>query len=383
MNMPREEAQQRVARARAHMQESGVDGLVVTDAVSFQYFTGQKIGRESIGRPSAFILPLQGEPAVVDWSGPGTFARLYRRPYPTWVEDRRIYPESPFTIEQRVDWGIQDVLRERGLASGRIAIELSNEPRLGLGIYDFQRLQEDLPHVQWVDSTAIVMSGRMVKSEWEIEQLKTACRLGAEAWQRCFNDLQPGITQAQVQKKVLSYYAEAGADIDSPPPLVLGATGEKGMFQKGDILYMDGGCTYNGYRMDFTRRAVFGKASERQRAEHDGMWEIVFKLIERMRPGVTSVEIFEYSQSLLAETSWTNYSDHPSKRIGHGIGLVNEPPYLNAFDPHVLQAGMSLTPEPKIETVEGLLNAEEHIIVRASGCEVISDHMPWALHEVL
>ena len=91
-----------------------------------------------------------------------------------------------------------------------------------------------------------------------------------------------------------------------------------------------------------------------------------------MKPGIATAEIFEFSQSLVARTQWRNYSDHPSKRIGHGIGLVNEPPYLNAFDAHVLAPGMSITPEPKIETAEGLLNAEEHVIVRDAGCEVIS-----------
>ena len=69
-------------------------------------------------------------------------------------------------------------------------------------------------------------------------------------------------------------------------------------------------------------------------------------------------------------------------RIGHGIGLVNEPPYLNAFDQHILQPGMSITPEPKLETVEGLLNAEEHVIVRDGGCEIISCFPDWQLHVV-
>jgi len=112
------------------------------------------------------------------------------------------------------------------------------------------------------------------------------------------------------------------------------------------------------------------------------MWDIMFKVTDRIRPGVSTADVFEYSQGLLAKTAWTNYSDHPSKRIGHGIGLTNEPPYLNAFDQHVFAAGMSITPEPKIETVEGLLNAEEHVIVREGGCEIISAGMSWELLQI-
>jgi Xaa-Pro aminopeptidase len=134
--------------------------------------------------------------------------------------------------------------------------------------------------------------------------------------------------------------------------------------------------------MDFTRRAVFGPPNDRQRREHDGMWEILIKVMEQMKPGVTQAEIFEYSQSLLAKTDFVNYSDHPAKRIGHGIGLETEPPSMNPFDPNPLQVCMTLTPEPKIESVDGLVNPEEHVAIREHGCEILSTNPGWELFEV-
>lgn len=371
MSMPREECAARIGKARQMMRSQGIDGLVVTDPVNFYYFTGQKISVSMSGRPAILVLPLEGEPAAIDWSGPGLFARLYHRPHPNWIEDRRIYPEVPFTREERVDWGIKDVIEERGLAKARLAIELS-EPKLGLTIMDFERLRDDLSGATWVDSGSVTWPCRMVKSAWEIDKLKRACEIGGKAWQRCLAELHVGITQAAIQRSAIRHYLDLGADLDSGPPTVLGATGPGGSFQKGDILYLDGGCQVNGYRMDFTRRAVFGPPSDRQRDEHNGMWEIMLKVADRLRPGIATADIFAYSQSLMAKTKWHNYSDHPAKRIGHGIGLANEPPYINAFDPHVIEAGMSITPEPKIETVEGLLNPEEHVIVGPNGPEIIS-----------
>jgi Xaa-Pro aminopeptidase len=109
--------------------------------------------------------------------------------------------------------------------------------------------------------------------------------------------------------------------------------------------------------MDFARRAVFGQPSRRQLAEHDGMWGILNEIIDRMTPGVPVRELFEYSQRRIAQhTEWRNYSDHPSKRIGHGIGLENEPPSISGTDDTILEARMALTPEPKIESVDGLVN---------------------------
>ena len=42
MPVPAEEYVDRTARARALMRTRGMDGLVVTDATSFFYFSGQK-----------------------------------------------------------------------------------------------------------------------------------------------------------------------------------------------------------------------------------------------------------------------------------------------------------------------------------------------------
>lgn len=377
------EYQSRVTRARALMKQHGMDGLVVTDPVSYWYFSGQKVPTWQKGRPSAFILPLEGEPVIVSWSGPEMFSRLYHRPSPSWVKDKRIYPEAPFTFDKRVDWGLRKAIEDRKLGAGRLAVEMSDGCRLGMPVGDFLLLQEQLPKARWVDSSPVIWGCRIIKSEWERSQSRKACEIGGRAWKRCIQeDLKPGITSREIQRRILGYYLEGGADLDSEPPMALGGTGAGGAFQKGDILYLDGGCSVSGYRMDFTRRAVFGPPSERQLREHNGMWDILFKVMERIKPGVRPKEIFEYSQSLLAQTGWTNYSDHPAKRIGHGIGLENEPPSLSPFDDTVFAPGMVITPEPKIETVEGLLNPEEHIAITETGYEIYSKNPGWELYVV-
>jgi Xaa-Pro dipeptidase len=381
--MPADEHANRIARARALMRAQAIDGLIVTDPVNYSYFTGHKVPPLMRSRASIFVLPLAGEPASITWSGPDLFARLYGQPFPSWVSDRRIYPEIPFTKAARVDWGIADLLRERGLADARIGIELGRETWLGIPVTDFDLLREQMSLATFVDSGPVVWGCRLIKSEWEIDCMRTACALGGRAWQRCLAELAPGISAATIQKKILAYYIEEGADLTSEPPTVLGATGPGRTFQAADVLYLDGGCSYAGYKMDFTRRAVFGPPSARQTAEHNGMWEILFEIIAQMKPGVAVRELFELSQArLAAHPEWRNYSDHPAKRIGHGIGLETEPPSISAFDDTILQERMVLTPEPKIESVDGLVNPEEHVVIRSEGCEILSRLPDWTLHVV-
>src|SRR5690606_4814127 len=324
------------------------------------------------------------EPAMISWSGPGMFARLYNRDYPSWVQDRHIYPDVPFSSDARVDWGIREILVQRGLGNGRLAIELGRETWLGMPIVDFERLKEDVPDATFVDNGPVVWHCRLIKSEWEIGCLRTACEIGGRAWDKTFDEVAVGDSIASVQKSILGHYMNEGADLTSGPPMVLGATGEGNTFRQGDVLYLDGGPAHQGYRMDYTRRGVFGQPSARQQEEHDGMWEIMFEVIERMKPGVAVRELFEYSQKRLSQRpEWKNYSTHPALRIGHGIGLENEPPSMSGTDDTVLQEGMVLTPEPKIESIEGLVNPEEQVVIRKNGAELLSDSSDYRLRVIV
>jgi Xaa-Pro aminopeptidase len=286
-------------------------------------------------------------------------------------------------LSPRVDWGIAGIIDEKALQTSTLAIELGRDVWLGIAVNDYDLLRESLPKAHFVDSSPVIWGCRTIKSEWEISCMRKACEIGGRAWQRLFEELKPGMSPATIQRKVLGYFYDEGADITSEPPTVLGATGPNRTFQNGDVLYIDGGANYLGYKMDYARRAVFGPPSERQKSEHDGMWELLHSIIERMKPGTSMRELFEYSQQQLAKhPEWRNYSDHPSKRIGHGIGLENEPPSISATDDTVLAIGMAITPEPKIESVDGLLNPEEHVIIRPQACEVLSACSDWRLHVV-
>jgi hypothetical protein len=52
--------------------------------------------------------------------------------------------------------------------------------------------------------------------------------------------------------------------------------------------------------------------------------------------------------------------------MGRGSGLENQPASITASDDTVFRERVALTPEPKIESVDGLLNPEEHVVIRAT-----------------
>ena len=67
-------------------------------------------------------------------------------------------------------------MKEKGLDSGKLAIELGRETWLGIAVVDFELLKEQLPKARFVDSGPVVWGCRLIKSEWEIECMRQGLR---------------------------------------------------------------------------------------------------------------------------------------------------------------------------------------------------------------
>lgn len=378
--IPVNEFNERIIKIKKEMSKVGVDAVLITDPTNYFYFTGHKVPAWMKSRASIVLIPLNGDPTLISWYGPDMFSRLYGRPFPSWVEDRRIYYDVPFDNKKYTDWGVVDLIKEKKLDKSKIGIEKGKDSWLGITYSDYEFIEQELPDVDFVDSSQLVWSCRMIKTEWEIDCLKQACQIGGKSWDQVISEIKVGDSIRDVQEKILYYYFKNGADIDSGPPMVLGATGSNNTFTYGDVLYLDGGPSYKNYKMDYTRRAVFGEPSDRQIKEHNVMWDILFELIKEMKPGVKVSDLFKYSQSLLSKyPEFINYSKHPSLRVGHGIGIENEPPSMSDTDDSILMENMVLTPEPKIESIDGLVNPEEQVVIRANGAEIISNTSDYKL----
>jgi Xaa-Pro aminopeptidase len=380
---PREELEARTARARAAMADRGIDALVVTDPVNYYYYSGHRAPAH-VGRPSLLVLPLEGSPVLITMWVQDFFCGLDGVPFPSWIEDRRFYPEVPFDTTQPADWGVAAVLRERGLKAGTIGIELGVWTRLAIPVADYTRLTDELPRARFVDSGPVTWACRLVKSPWELETMRRACQITGRAWQRLFAELRPGMTGREICKRVALYHEEEGAALLFSG-FARGATGPGGAFQRGDVLYLDGGCVFDGYHSDFTRRAVFGPPNERQREEHLRALEAQRAMLERVRPGASMAELFAAANEELARAGLAdrNYADHPAKRLGHGIGLEQgEPPSINGIDETVLAEGMTLTVEPKFMSDDGLVNPDDVVVVTADGHELLSTLPSPELHVV-
>jgi len=370
---PAEEYIHRIARLRALMAEACIDATIISDPLSYEYFSAHRAPQHA-GRPSILIVPADGQCCLITMGAQQFFAELDGVSLATWVEDLRFYTEFPFSEEDSTDWGIRGFLLDRGLSQGRIGVELGPWTRLGIPQADYARLVHDLPNAAFVDAGKLIWACRGIKSDWEVRKIREACAVLGDGWDEVIKSMQVGVTQSEIRTRIGDAYRSRGS-VSGFLGFARGATGTNGAFTTGDVLYLDGGGILDGYATDFTRRVVFGDPSKRQRLEHEAGLEAQKAMLDMVRPGVPVTEVFAAGNASLVRLGFgdQSYSINPARRTGHGIGIEQgEPPSINGFDRTVLEAGMVLTIEPKFMSADGLVNPDDMVLVTQDGYELLS-----------
>ena len=152
-----DERHQRLARAQELMGQQGIAGMVLEPGSSLYYFTGMRWGLSE--RPFVGVVPAKGELA---WVCPA-FEEARARELIRFGKDVRVWQEddSPYEV-------IAGILRDRGAASGKVAVE----ERVRFFVMDGTR--QALPGATWVSATPITAGCRMFKSATEIALMQRA-----------------------------------------------------------------------------------------------------------------------------------------------------------------------------------------------------------------
>lgn len=372
MRFPSAEYERRCDRARELMGKENLGGLFITEGANYTYFSG---GTKdfSYARPTLMLLPRNGDPVVLGQRFPEE-----NRKAEIWVKDIRIYDTMlgvPFEM-------VVEAMKNVGLSKGRVGAELGYEQRLGISFHDFMRLKELLPKVEFVDAAGVFWGVRMIKSPQEAGRHRRACQITGRAYESLFSSLHEGMTEKEIVYKFLKLQIDLGGSspwgwINSCPEnySFTGGGPTDREIQKGNQVWVDGGCSYLEYGSDFCCAGTVGPPSYRQRKMQDMVIGITRTLADAVRPGIRACDIDAYNSSEWEKLGY-DYSkiNFGGGRIGHGMGLsVTEPPHLASYDKTVIRPGMVFTIEPGITTDFGCFQAEMDILVTQNGCEILSE----------
>ena len=219
---------------------------------------------------------------------------------------------------------------------------------------------------------------RLIKSAVELEKLARAAAITDAATNEILDGLRAGQTELEVAVALGAAIGEAGGTLafetlvlsgpNSALPHGRASSRRLGM---GDLVLLDFGAAYEGYRADTTRVAVVGEPTARQREIHGLVMAAHDAAIDAVRAGVTTGAVDAAARKVIEAAGLGDRFFH---RTGHGLGLeTHEDPSLDPGSKTVLESGMVFTVEPGIYIPGwGGVRIEDDVVVEADGCRLLT-----------
>ena len=268
------------------------------------------------------------------------------------------------------------------------------------------------------DASSKIGNERLIKDEDEIEIMKKACQISAEAHVEAMKFVKPGMNEQELEAFYQYQFSKRGGRFPAYTPIVAGGENacvlhyveNSKALKDGDLVLVDAGCEFELYASDITRTyPINGKFSAAQLAIYEVVLEAQQKSIEAVTvnnnvmdsqiisekvitQGLIDLGILNGSMEELHETG--AFKDFYMHKIGHWLGIdvhdagdyTEDGEYMN-FKP-----GMVTTVEPGIyisstanvkDQWKGIgIRIEDNILVTAKGNQNLTDIVPSNPNEI-
>lgn len=237
------------------------------------------------------------------------------------------------------------------------------------------------------DTTLVPVKGlietlRLIKTDEELQTLKTAANIADAAFEHILTVIKPGMKEIDVANELEFFMRQHGATSSSFDIIVAsgyrsalphGVASEKEI-SPGELVTMDFGALYQGYCSDITRTVAVGEISDELKRIYQIVLEAEKIGVTEITAGMTGKQADKLTRDYITEQGYGPNFGHST---GHGIGLeVHENPRLSTNSTDILQENMVVTVEPGIYVPNiGGCRIEDDIIITETGNEVIT-HSP-------
>jgi len=380
--VPGQEIDCRIRNFQLRLQELNLDGAFILQNADLFYFSGTI-------QSSVLFVPRQEEPILLVQKG------LQRARY-----------ESPLkhVLPAAGRGQIKKVLKDFGLLNlKKIGLEMDILP-----INLYARYQQTFPDYEWSDVSGAILRLRMIKTPYEVEQIRRAARILHHGYMGIKEILREGMTELEVDghlaliarreghmgilrmrgwNQEMTYAhvlsGESGATIsflDSPhggkgntPAMAQGASFRR--IGRNEPIGIDYGVGINGYVADQFRTLVIGDLPDELMTAHDFSVEIHSLFVKEAKPGVSSSELYRLALKMAEKTGFgeyfNGYGEGKARFVGHGLGLeIDEYPILAPRFNQRLEPGMVIALEPMfVFPGKGIVGLEDDYLVTATGVE--------------
>lgn len=286
---------------------------------------------------------------------------------------------------------------------GRVGLELDVLPTA-----QFLWFQKTFPRTEFTDVSPGIRSLRMVKSAYEVDQIRRAATILDTGYREIRGLIREGMSELEIdgllyaiarreghmgvmrmrgwnQEMMNSHvFTGAGGAVVSCCETPGNGTGISpampqgagfGRVGRNKPIYIDYGVTVNGYHGDQTRTLVMGRLDDTLARAHACGKEILDRLEAAIQPGVSCARIFAMARAIAQKRGFADHfmghGEGKVKFLGHGIGLeIDEFPVLAPKFDMPVQEGMVFALEPKFSFPGlGIVGIEDDYLITAGGVE--------------
>jgi Xaa-Pro aminopeptidase len=358
-----------IPRLHSLMDQAGLAGVVLRSGENVTYLSGvaypgtlaRHLDLAGSKRAVLLIWPREGEPLlIVDRIAAGVTER------DSWLDHLRVfdgYKESAYEA-------LCGALAEIGLAQSKIGFDKNF---IGAGYWE--QIIRRLPQLDAIDCTSLMDEVRWVKTDAEVELLRSAAKILDDVYLEVFPTIRAGEPERDVHSRIVASCIRKGAGWahgilnSSRNPVIYCGEGDFA-FKRGDIVRTDYVSYFKGYPGHQNRNAVIGKPSATQNSDYSLYRDVYQKTLEKCNAGITAGELYAFTYKEFERRGW----EYKPSLIGHSVGpwWHQQEPIITRDSPMVIEEGMVLAIEPFVDH----WHVQDLVYVREKGIEVLSDGFP-------
>jgi Xaa-Pro aminopeptidase len=380
--VPKDEIERRTALFQSCLREKQLDGAFLLQNVDIFYFSGTI-------QNSVLFIPPEGDAILM------VHKSLQRAREESALD--RVVP-----LGARAE--IPALLQKAGISSPASAgLEMDVVPA---SIYlEYAGM---FPHCRFEDISDGIRRLRMIKTPYEVDQIRKAARILDKGFDEIRTIIREGMTELEVDGhlsliarreghmgilrmrgwnqemtyahvlsgesgSVASFLNSAHGGSGNTPAVAQGAGFRK--IGRNEPIGIDYGVGVNGYLGDEFRTFVIGDIADELNEAHHCAVEILQVLARTARPGVLCSDLYHLAADMAEKAGYhpffEGYGEGQVRFLGHGLGLeIDELPIISPGFKEPLQEGMVIALEPKfVFPGKGLVGIEDDYLVTSSGLE--------------
>jgi Xaa-Pro aminopeptidase len=384
-NVQPQEIDQRLARFQTALAAHDLDGALLFQNVDIFYFSGTI-------QSSILFIPTQGDPLLMVQKG---FERA-REECPL---------KNIIAVNGRSS--ISNTLRDFGIhGPRRLGLEMDVLPAQ---LYLW--LAETFAQWRFADVSLLVRTLRMIKSPYEIAQIRKAAAVLHQGFTEIQGFIREGVSELEIDGRLafiarreghmgilrmrgwnqeMTYAHVLSGDsgsvvtfLNSPhggsgntPAMAQGASFRQ--IKKNEPIGIDYGVGINGYLADQFRTFVIGELPPDLDRAHQCSREIHELFMREAKPEISCPELYAMAKDFASRRglgdSFMGHGEGQVRFIGHGLGLeIDEFPVITPNFEGTLAEGMVIAFEPKfVFPGRGVVGMEDDYLVTPSGVERIT-----------